>query len=376
VLPVLTVDGHGDDFPPGPENDGRFQEGEPLADRGHRLVLNPRIGMPFRIADVVEVLPELGFDGTFYHSDAQSTQFRGLFTAMLDTRIRLRREVDLPFGLGRAVHLMEPRLAYTGVSSASQGGNPLFVPRPLVTQQRIRQFELWNVTRDPSDRIESVNAFTAGLGNRFYVPQEEGGPPRLFADVAFSTQYDFGNNDLSSFYVEGSVYPIEKLDVRFNLGFDLQETQWSEGLLEAGYSTEEGHNLGFSYRYLRDTPRFFEDFRGFDDDENRFEDFEQGFQRINQIGIRGRLPLTRNWAISHALRYSFEGDLALTNRAGVEYISKCRCWAVQVEVGDDRSGGFDFNIRWVLIGIGDDDVRPFAGGKRRATRDPYSGSQN
>ena len=374
--PLLSPDGHLDNAPLGPENDRRFQVGEPLADQGQRLVLNPRIGMPFRIADVVEVYPEVGFDGTFYQSGTRSTDFRGLFTAMLDTRMRLRRGVDLPFDLGRAVHLMEPRLVYTGVTSTSQGDNPLFVPRPGVAQQRIRQFELWNVTRNPSDRIESVNAVTAGLGNRFYVPGEEGGPPKLFADLAFSTQHDFGNTDLSSFYVEGSVYPIENLAVRFNLGFDLDDTQWSEGLLEARYSTEEGHDLGFSYRYLREIPRFFESFRGFDESDNRYEDFEQGFQRINQIAVRGRLPLTRNWAISHALRYSFEGDIVLTNRAGVEYISECRCWAIRVEVGDDRSGGFDFNIRWVLIGLGDDDVRPFARGRSRATRDPYSGSQN
>jgi hypothetical protein len=33
---------------------------------------------------------------------------RSLFTAMIDARIRTRREVELPFGPGKAVHLMEP----------------------------------------------------------------------------------------------------------------------------------------------------------------------------------------------------------------------------------------------------------------------------
>jgi hypothetical protein len=60
----------------------------------------------------------------------------------------------------------------------------------------------------------------------------------------------------------------------------------------------------------------------------------------------------------------------------VEYISKCRCWAVLVEVGEDRAGGVDFNFRYVLIGLGDDDVRPFSGDRRRATRDPYTGARN
>jgi hypothetical protein len=176
---------------------------------------------------------------------------------MLDTRIRLRREVDLPFGQGSGVHLMEPRLVYTGVTSASQSDNPLFIPRPRTLQERIRQFELFNVTRDPSDRIDSVNAITAGLGNRFYVPREEGEPPELFADVSLSTQYEFGDSDLGNFYLEGTVFPYERVQVRFNMGYDLEETEFSEGLLEARYFSEKGHDLAFSYRYLRDIPRFF-----------------------------------------------------------------------------------------------------------------------
>ena len=66
---------------------------------------------------------------------------RSLFTAMLDTRIRTRREIELPFGWGPAVHLMEPRLVYTGVTNASQSDNPLFIPRPRTLQERVRQFE-------------------------------------------------------------------------------------------------------------------------------------------------------------------------------------------------------------------------------------------
>lgn len=364
-----------DDFPFGTENDFRFQEGEPLGDRGHRLVMNPRIGLPFRIADTVEVLPEIGYHGTFYSSRAQSSVVRSLFTAMLDARIRTRREVELPFGLGRAVHLMEPRLVYTGVTSASQRDNPLFVPAAAQPQERIRQFELFNLTRSPADRIESVNAITVGLGNRFYVPGEEGGPPELFADISFSTQYDFASDDNSKFFAEGIVYPYENLRLGFNMGFDFEEVEFSEGLLEARYWTEEGHDVGITYRYLRDIPLFFEAFAV--DDENRFEDFEPGVTKVNQLTLRGRFAINQNWALTYHLRYSFEGSNFLSNRGGVEYISKCKCWAIRVEVGSDRSGGFSFHYPVpTLIGLGDDAVRPFSGDRGRATRDPYSGARN
>ena len=374
-LPELTTDGHMDNFPLGPENDGKFEEGEPLGDRGHRVVLNPRIGIPFRVADMVEVLPEIGYHGTFYRTDAQSSTMRSLFTAMLDTRIRTRREIELPFGLGPAVHLMEPRLVYTGITNASQRDNPLFVPTAAQPQQRIRQFELFNLTRNPSDRINSVNAITVGLGNRLYVPGEVGEPPELFADVSLSTQYDFASDDNSKFFLEGTAFPYENVQVRFNMGWDFKETEFSESLIEARYSTEEGHDLAFSYRYLRDIPRFFESFNAGVEDRN--EEFQEGLFKINQLTLRGRLAINRNWAVTYRVRYSFESSLWLSNRGGVEYISKCRCWAIRLEVGGDRSGGAFFNVQYVLIGLGDDDVRPFSGGGiGSGGRDPFSGSQN
>jgi lipopolysaccharide assembly outer membrane protein LptD (OstA) len=362
-----------DDFPRGTENDFLFQEGEPLGDRGHRLVMNPRIGLPFRIADTVEVLPEIGYHGTFYSTRAQSTVMRSLFTAMLDARIRARRELELPFGLGRAVHLMEPRLAYTGVTSASQNDNPLFVPRAVPPQWRIRQFELFNLTRNPSDRIESVNAITAGLGNRFYVPGVEGGPPELFADISLSIQYDFASDDNSKLFAEGVLLPYENLRFGFNMGFDFQEVEFSEGLLEAKYWTEEGHDFTITYRYLRDIPLFFEAFAV--DDENRFEDFEPGVTKVNQLTFRARYAINQNWALTYGIRYSFENQILLSTRGGVEYISKCKCWAIRFEVGSDRSGGLTWEYPVpTLIGLGDDAVRPFSGDRGRATRDPYSGA--
>ena len=109
----------------------------------------------------------------------------------------------------------------------------------------------------------------------------------------------------------------------------------------------------------------------------RYEEFELGLFKINQLTLRGRLAVNRNWALTYGLRYSFESEIWLTNRAGVEYISKCRCWAIRLEVGGDRSGGAFFNVQYVLIGLGDDDIRPFSGGGiGSGGRDPLSGAQN
>ena len=184
-----------DNFDPltgsGTEGDGRFQEGEPLMDRGQRLLVNPRIALPLRLGDVAELRTELGYHGTFYNTHAQSFETRHLGTAQVDLRTRLRRELELPFDAGRATHLLEPRLAWTGITDVSQDDNPLLVPRGSVLQERIRQLELGNVLRDPSDRIEETNAVTLAFGNRLFVPTPPGEkgilePPRLFADVTLS----------------------------------------------------------------------------------------------------------------------------------------------------------------------------------------------
>jgi lipopolysaccharide assembly outer membrane protein LptD (OstA) len=160
------------------------------------------------------------------------------------------------------------------------------------------------------------------------------------------------------------------------MGWDFKESEFSEGLIEAKYSTETGHDLAFSYRYLRDIPRFFESFNE-SAEENRYEDFEEGLFKINQLTLRGRLALNRSWALTYGIRYSFESAILLTNRFGVEYLSKCRCWAIRLEGGTDRSGGAFFNVQYVLIGLGDDTVRPFSGGGIGSSgRDPLSGAQN
>ncbi len=124
---------------------------------------------------------------------------------------------------------MEPRLVYTGVTNASQDDNPLFVPAAAQPQERIRQFELFNLTRNPSDRIDSVNAITAGLGNRFYVPGEEGEPPQLFADVSLSTQYDFASDDNSQVLRGGDGLPLRERPGALQHGLGLQGDRVQRG---------------------------------------------------------------------------------------------------------------------------------------------------
>jgi lipopolysaccharide assembly outer membrane protein LptD (OstA) len=363
---ITPADNNRDDFPLGPEGDGRFQDGEPLADRGHRLRVNPRLSYPLRVADLVEVTPEVGYHGTLYHTREDNQDARHLITGQLDVRTRLRRVMTLPMWNGPTLHLVEPRFGYTGISSVSQTSNPLFTPAGIVLQDRVRQLELYNITRDPSDRIDSLNALTVGLGNRFYGDTEDDGVARLLADLSFSTQYNLSDDEFGSALIDGTVYPGGGFSSRFNFGYDLGEQRVSEGLFRLGWSHEAGHDVSVHYRFLRDIPPFFESFQ-FDDE--RFDEFEDNFNRVNQMSLFTRVALTRNWAVTYNGAYSFEQSLSLANRFGIEYLSKCRCWAIRLELEENRARGFDFNLSYRLIGLGDDTVRPFQNSGSRPRRE-------
>jgi hypothetical protein len=360
------IDASMDDVP-GPEGDGRFEEGELLRDRGHRFVMNPRLARPFRVADVVEIYPELGWHGTFYQTDQAGGEFRNLFTGIVEARSRLRRVVDIPF-VGRGAHLLEPSLTWIGVTDDGQDDNPLFIPRPQVLQERQRQLSPWSIVRDPSDRIEDVNALKLALGNRIYTQGRPDRPPHLFADASLSLLHDFADDEISNLVFDGVFWPHELVRLTTSLRWDLDQSELAETWLQLRYSSPRGDDFFLTYRGLKDVPRFFENF-AFDDE--RFDEFEEGFVEISQIDFFTRIAINRNIGVTYRVRYSFEQSLLLSNQLGLEYLSRCNCWALRVEIADDRSRGIEFGIRYRIFGLGDDTVRPFQGGEgeRRGERD-------
>ena len=63
----------------GTEGDGFFQEGEPLTDRGHRLLLQPRLALPLDCRGV-SLVPEVGWHETLYDSRVRDFRERGFVT--------------------------------------------------------------------------------------------------------------------------------------------------------------------------------------------------------------------------------------------------------------------------------------------------------
>jgi lipopolysaccharide assembly outer membrane protein LptD (OstA) len=355
------TDPNGDNFDPvlnpgGTEGDGVFQEGELLADGGSRALFTPRLGAPVRLFDLVELYPEVGWHETLYQGDEEGFERRGLVTARADLRTRLRGRV---FGVS---HLVEPRVGWAFVNDVGQGDNPLFVPRTAVPQQRLREIQLENVTRDWADRIGAANGVSFGVGNRLYgSARSEGGAAPLLADFVLQALYDIEDGEMGEVVLDGRAQPFPGLVARFNLAFDPDPAQVNEGLLELAFEDRRGDSLALGYRYLRRVPAFFE---AFPRQNRRFDDFEDPFDHVNQIDAAARLAITANWALVYSGVYSFERELFIGNQGGVEYISRCGCWAVRVEVADSRSRGPSVSVRYTLLGLGDDSRRPFQSGGR------------
>jgi lipopolysaccharide assembly outer membrane protein LptD (OstA) len=344
------LDPHGDDAPTtagGLELNGRFEEGEPLADDGHRIDLYPRLAVPFRISDYVEAYPEVGWHQTFYQSHFLGSNQRHLLTTQLDLRSRLSRHYAS--GL---THLIEPQLSYGYISDlgSKQDDNPLFVPNTAVPQERIRQLDLVNVMLDDADRIRKFNGFTYGVSNRFY-RQTEGEGAQLIADIYLSNGVDVEEGEFAPIYLGGTAYPIDGLSILMNFGFDPEEVAVSEATAQIAYLHRRGHELALRYRYLKKTPKFFEDFK---DSSERFDNFESGVERINQISGFARLAITDQWWVHYRGAYTFEDGLMLKNVGGIEYVSSCRCWAAGFELGHSRSRGVRFNLTYTFLGLGDD----------------------
>lgn len=347
-------DFHGDNTDKGgPEGNGLFDEGELLADRGHRVDLWPRIGVPLRLLDSVELYSEVGWRETLYQSQELDFERRGMFTLQVDLRTRFERRFGASYS-----HILEPRLGYGLVTAPGQSENPLFVPDTAVPQQRIRQLELANVLGDPADRVGRFNGLVYGFANKIY-QERPGRGRRLLADFSVTTQVNFetgrrradwsvARNRYAPIYFNGRVFPLKGVRAQLGLGVDPEQANISEGLAEIWWRHPFGHALTFQYRYLRDIPAFFEDFAR---QNERFENFVD-VTKVSQVSGIARVALTRQWSADYTLIYSFDLSELIAQRGAVHYFSRCRCWGLGFSISESRSRGLQFNVLYEIVGLG------------------------
>jgi len=370
--PPLTIDGRFFDVgldgrvgggPGSGEGDGRFQPGEPLADRGARVVLHPRLARPLRLGRFAELAPELGWQQTFYTTNDQQFAERGLLTARAELRSRFSRDFVTRSG-GGLRHIVEPRLGWALVSQQGQRDNPLFVPRGGVEQSRLRTLSLENVTRNPSDRIESANQMVLAIGQRWFKRDGHAGTPRLIADVVTAIDWDASESEgIGNLTLDAGLVPRGPLSGRLRGSFNPESRAFREGEAQLGLDLpfEDGwlNRLGLvgRYRYLRRLPEFLESERG----SPSTRDF--GDSELNQIDLTTSVQLFSRIRLSYSTIFSLSAGEGLIRQQGLlEYVSRCRCWGVGFVVQEESRQGFSggFSIRF--LGLGDEAGNLFGNG--------------
>jgi lipopolysaccharide assembly outer membrane protein LptD (OstA) len=289
-------------------------------------------------------VPEVGWHETLYDSEVRDFRERGFVTTRVDLSTRLRRQ------FAKFVHVLEPRAGYALAYTHSQERNALFVPATAVPLDRIRALDLDAVTRDDADRIARANRATAGFGNRLYGSRADG-TTALLTDFTVLGQYDAETTVFDALILDGRAFPIEHLDLGFHVDFDPDAGHLDEGFFETRW-TYPGLSLNAGYRWARRIPLVFEDWKI----GERFGQHTE-VDRINQVRGGASVDLTARWTVSYGIAYSIEGNRALQNQGLIEYVSKCGCWALGVELKEDTKRGVDAKLVYRLIGLGGEPPR-------------------
>jgi LPS-assembly protein len=323
----------------GGEGDGRFEEGEPLTNRGSRWLMNPRLAAPFTLGGVVEVYPEAGWQQMLYATKEEQFAERGALTGRLDLRTRLRRQY------GSLMHTLEPTVGFAYVNPTGQNHNPLFEPDTAVPQERIRTLDLDALTRDPADRLEHEDRVTFGALQRFETQTDD--QEGLHGELTVLGSYEIEKEHMGLLVGEGNLTPPRFGTGRFLVGYEPESQELSEALVDWTWRAEAGHRISLGYRYLREIPRVFEDFRT----GERFDHFSN-FEHIQQITANLRFQATPRWLLGYRTSYSFERNELLQNGGLIEYTSQCGCWAAGVDLAMDRASGVRVRVLYRLVGVG------------------------
>lgn len=332
-----------------------FDEGEPLADRGHRLTVHPRIGIPLRLFDAIEWFSEGGYRETLYWSDLQGYEENGRITGRSEMSLRFVRSFERD-GAASIEHELVPHIGWAFVDSErGQQTNPLFTPQAARLQDRVRQQTLDTVVLDRADVVESANRLVVGVRNRFSIGD---GPTRRYAgEFGIAFDGDLTQEQLGNVVVEGRGIELWRARTRFLVAFDVeQEFDIAEGLAEMWLPLIGRASLLARYRYLRDAPQFFEQFQSLLGASSSPESFD----RISQLSGGVYVPILDRVILQYRATYSFEGTRFLTNAVTVDYVSKCGCWAAGIELSDVRNQGLQARFRYTILGLGDDLSNPFA----------------
>ena len=350
------LDPNRDDFTTsrGPELDGRLQDGEPLTDRGSRIVVYPKLAYPLRLFDTLEFYPEVGYYQTLYFTEEQDFAERGLVTARADLLSRFTGTFDLPLA-DPVRHILEPRVSWAYVQKRNQQGNPVFIPPSAVNQTFLRQLDMDSIVMNPADRIHEANLVTVAVDNRFYSHGSDG-VSDLVGDLVVEAGYDIAGRSLALINMQGRSKIVDNTFLRFLVSLDPDKGALEQGEIDITTAIPSsgklvgtsgwwgGGNVGLAYRWRRHVPLFFDGkVKGKYDEQDP----------INQVDASIQLRLFERWRLAYGTAFSLEEDRVLRSVGEVTYTSKCDCWEVGVSFSAQANRAPTFRVMFQLLGVGD-----------------------
>src|SRR5262245_35049809 len=331
------------------EGDGLFEEGELLADAGNRLDFFPKLSLPGQIG-IFEGLAEAGVRETLWFPNTEDDRTRTLYTLRGDVRTRFGRRYVI--GTLPLEHVLEPRIAYAGVFAPNQTNDPLFIPSPARTEQRLIDGDIRLITDDPTDRVKDASLLQLQLGNLLYgPPRNEGGPPLRYGEFRFGTGYDFHKQAFTRLFALLDFNPSRYTDVSIDGGWDPQQHNLQDRRASFGLQSEAGHQLRLGYHYKRDPGPIFE---GFQARGKEFGRSNTRAKKINQVDLATYVVATQ-WLELFAEGFtSLEAGGADGGRIGTVFISTCKCWDLLSEFEKTaRTNEKRVFFKFRLTGLGD-----------------------
>lgn len=270
---------------------------------GARLDLYPRLRYNL-LRPGWFVRPELGLRSTSYElSGATSDSItRTTPIASLDAGMVFERRLA-----NRRIQTLEPRLFYLYVPYEDQADLPAFDTRDLT----FGFSQLFHHNRfSGADRQGDANQLTLALTSRLL----DGADGRSVFDVSLGQivyfrdlQVQLANEpvderDRSATVVEANWRPARAIVASAGLQWDSEENETQVARFGLSYRGREGRQAAIGYRFRRD--------------------------RVDQVDVRVRYPVSNNLNLIGRVNYSFEDDQTLEVLAGIEYES-C-CWALRL----------------------------------------------
>ena len=351
---------------------------EKLAD-GLRVDIRPELTLPLTLGRHFRLATSLALRETLYRLDSVDGRFdaeqddhagkfkRTRSRELLEVRGSLATSLSRTYdregrSWNRVRHVVEPAVEYLFIPSTDQTDLPIW---------------------DSIDRINRRNVLTVSLTNRFWGARtadgqggQEGGDSvavRQFARARLGASFDLdrsrkGSDGLSDVEMALRLNPAHNLDIDAGVGLD--PGSWTLQQAALGF-TLSGHapietkapdrdfgrpdSVSLRYRYIRENPLsplalhtdsgLAADCAG-DPDCARREPLS-GVEANLSLRMTERVLLLYNGNYDGA-----EGRMG-TNRAGVKYLSECKCWTVTLSV--DRQNNPDrtvFGVRFNLLGLG------------------------